>query len=119
MILPARVSSIKKLAIILQSNLSMKNHVDALIILEKRSTYYRYALNIFKHHSTKTSDQQVFNSKNNHETHICLPTWYGWSYGWSSDSLLRQSKKYGFYPEDGDAFDELYDQAVPGSRGTV
>ena len=47
--------------------------------MRKHGTYYRYALNIFKHHSMKTSDQQVFNSKNNHETHICLPTWYGWS----------------------------------------
>jgi len=42
-------------------------------------TYYHYAFNIFKHHSMKTSDQQVFNSKNNHETHIYLPTWNGWS----------------------------------------
>ena len=107
-----RVSSFKKLGVILQSNLSMKDHVDALITAGGNMLY---ALNILKHHGMRTERlQQVFCSKVVSKLTYASSAWLGMAGQEQKnriDSLLRRSKKYGFYPEDGGTFDELCDRA--------
>ena len=74
-----------------------------------------YALNILKHHGMSTEKlQQVFYSKVVSKLAYASPAWTcmaGQEQKNRIDSLLRRSKKYGFYPEDGGTFDELCDQA--------
>jgi hypothetical protein len=107
-----RVSSFKKLGVILQSNLSMKEHVDALITAGGNMLY---ALNILKHHGMNAGRlQQVFYSKVVSKFLYASPAWCGMAGQEEKnriDSFLRRSKKYGFYPEDGGTFEELCDRA--------
>ena len=107
-----RVSSFKKLGVILQSNLSMKDHVDALIAAGGNMMY---ALNILRHHGMSPERlQQVFYSKVVSKLTYASPAWSGMAGQEQKkriDSLLRRSKKFGFHPEDGCMFDELCDRA--------
>ena len=107
-----RVSSSKKLGVILQSNLSMKEHVDALITAGGNMLY---ALNILKHHGMNAGRlQQVFYSKVVSKFLYASPAWCGMAGQEEKnriDSFLRRSKKYELYPEDGGTFEELCDRA--------
>ena len=103
-----RVSSMKKLGVTLQNNLSMKDHVDA--VLAKCSNMI-YALNILKHHGMRQQGlEQVFHSKVISRITYASPAWYGMA-GQEElnriNAFLRRSKRSGFYPEDGKTFQEL------------
>ena len=74
-----------------------------------------YALNILRHHGMCTEKlQQVFYCKVVSKLTYASPAWSGMAGQEQKnriDSLLRRSKKFGFYPEDGGMFDELCDRA--------
>ena len=68
-----RVGSLKKLRVILQNNLSMKDHVTDVI---STCTNMVYALNMLRSHGLKEEGlQQIFNSK--FYSKSCMPRWPG------------------------------------------
>ena len=107
-----RVTSMKKLGVTIQSNLSMKDHVDKLMA---KSSNMIYAMNILRNHGMQGKElQQIFNSKILSRIMYALPAWYGMA---SKEDIkrinafLNRSKKFGLYPEDGKSFQELCDEA--------
>ena len=107
-----RVTSMKKLGVTIQSNLSMKDHVDKLMA---KSSNMIYAMNILRNHGMQGRElQQVYNSKILSRIMYAKPAWYGMA---SKEDIkrinafLNRSKKFGLYPEDGKSFQELCDDA--------
>ena len=70
-----RVTSMKKLGVTIQSNLSMKDHVDKLMT---KSSNMIYAMNILRNHGMQGTElQQVYNSKILSRIMYASPAWYG------------------------------------------
>ena len=103
-----RVGSLKRLGVILQNNLSMKDHVTDVI---STCTNMVYALNMLRSHGLKQDGlQQIFNSKILSKILYASPAWFGLA-GQEErtriNSFLRRSKRFGYYPDDGKMFEEL------------
>ena len=70
-----RVNSMKKLGFTIQSNLSMKDHIDKLMT---KSSNMIYAMNILRNHGMQGRElQQIYNSKILSRIMYASPAWYG------------------------------------------
>ena len=103
-----RVTSMKKLGVTLQSNLSMKIHVEDLI---SKCSNLIYPMNILRQHGmTHDGLQQVFNCKITSRPTYASPAWFGLA-GQEEisriNAFLRRAARFGFYPVEGMTFQEL------------
>ena len=103
-----QVSSFRKLGVIVQNKLSMKDHVD-VVLRDCANQVYR--LNILRAHSMQASGLQVdFKSKILSKLLYASSAW--WSMTKQEDrqrinSFLARSRRLGFYPADELSFEEL------------
>ena len=103
-----RVTTMKKLGVTLQSNLSMKIHVEDLI---SKCSNMMYPMNILRQHGMAQDGlQQVFNCKITSRLTYASPAWFGFP-GQEEisriNAFLRRAARFGFYPVEGMTFQEL------------
>ena len=103
-----RVAKFRKLGVILQETLSMKEHVNDVLA---DCTHMLYAMNILRSHGLPMRELQlVFNAKILSKIVYASPAWWGLM-GREEllriDSFLRCAKKLGYYHTNGKMFEEL------------
>ena len=107
-----RVSSLKILGVVMQSNLSMNNHIDALLL---ECINLLYPMNILRSHGMQQNGlYEVFRSKIISKITYASSSWWGLASHHDLDrinSFIKRSKKFNFYPKIGKMFEEICREA--------